>query len=355
MPKQRRDIPWLGQRGDVWYANWYDQTERRTKSLSLRTTDQVQAHIRFAAFLTEGRAVFEPEREQGLTVTTALDDYYREHVVVNVVDQSRESRAIEHLKKGFGNMLLKDVDIPACRRYLNMRKTGSIRAEKSTRMKTQKGVADATVRKELTCLRAAAGHARRWKRITAAEMPSIELPTAPHREAGWLTHDEFDKVLASASGELRDFILLAYYTGSRKTAIETLTVFQIDLAHNRLNLAKAGEKRTRKRRPIVPIDPAIRDTLARLVDQATACGKARLFPFDFKSYGRFRRLMTRLGLSDKANPHVLRHSRATHLLQDGVSIYDVARLLGDTVETVERVYGHHSTEYLERVLTKARK
>jgi hypothetical protein len=27
-------------------------------------------------------------------------------------------------------------------------------------------------------------------------------------------------------------------------------------------------------------------------------------------------------------------------------IYDVAKLLGDTVATVEKVYGHHSPEYL---------
>jgi len=60
--------------------------------------------------------------------------------------------------------------------------------------------------------------------------------------------------------------------------------------------------------------------------------------------------MRSLGLGDKANPHILRHSRATHLLQDGVSIYDVARLLGDSVQTIERVYGHHSPDYLAEAI-----
>jgi site-specific recombinase XerD len=43
---------------------------------------------------------------------------------------------------------------------------------------------------------------------------------------------------------------------------------------------------------------------------------------------------------------MLRHSRATHMLMDGESIYKVAKLLGDTVSTVEKRYGHVSVEYL---------
>jgi integrase len=41
-----------------------------------------------------------------------------------------------------------------------------------------------------------------------------------------------------------------------------------------------------------------------------------------------------------AHPHRLRHSYATHLLEDGVPIHHVAELLGDTVATVEGTYSH---------------
>ena len=34
------------------------------------------------------------------------------------------------------------------------------------------------------------------------------------------------------------------------------------------------------------------------------------------------------------------------MLQDGAQMWDVAKLLGDTVETVERVYGHHCPDYM---------
>lgn len=63
-------------------------------------------------------------------------------------------------------------------------------------------------------------------------------------------------------------------------------------------------------------------------------------------YKPYRILVRSVGIEDRAYPHIMRHSRATHLLQDGKSIYTVAKLLGDTVTTIERVYGHHSPKSL---------
>jgi integrase len=68
-------------------------------------------------------------------------------------------------------------------------------------------------------------------------------------------------------------------------------------------------------------------------------------------YRAFQRACTRAKI-EGVTPHTLRHSRATHLLQAGVPTWDVAGLLGDTVATVERVYGHHSPDYQRFVATK---
>lgn len=55
----------------------------------------------------------------------------------------------------------------------------------------------------------------------------------------------------------------------------------------------------------------------------------------------------------RLTPHMLRHSRATHLLQDGKDPYAVASLLGDTLQTVLRVYGHHCPNYLSGLFDDA--
>lgn len=53
----------------------------------------------------------------------------------------------------------------------------------------------------------------------------------------------------------------------------------------------------------------------------------------------WHRLLKRLGLADR-NPHQLRHSVATSLISEGVPLGDVARYLGDTVETLVKTYVH---------------
>jgi len=355
MPRARRDIPWLLERDGVFYVYWNDGG--RTKRISLRTSNSVEAQQRYAAFLAQGHAIFESPRSAGLTVSQGLDQYWREHVATKVVDKGRQEDAIHHLKAWFKDTPIVEIDIPASRAYADARRLGVIGG--GARRKNAEA-SDSTIRRELVVLQAAANHAARWKRIGASAtppsaMPSIELPSeAPPAIAPWLTREELQRARATDSDKLRDFIDVAYFTAGRRASVEGLTRFQIDLPNGRINLRGLHEdvnsRRSKKRRPVVPIDPQVRPTIERLLADSP---NEYLFGSHRDWYRDFRSHMHALGFPDeKAHPHILRHSRATHLLQSGVSIYDVARLLGDTVATVERVYGHHSTEYLAEAIKR---
>jgi integrase len=56
----------------------------------------------------------------------------------------------------------------------------------------------------------------------------------------------------------------------------------------------------------------------------------------------------RAGLGDDVVPHSLRHTRATWLMQAGVTPWEAAGALGMSVEVLERVYGHHHPEWQKR-------
>jgi integrase len=59
----------------------------------------------------------------------------------------------------------------------------------------------------------------------------------------------------------------------------------------------------------------------------------------------FRAAATRAKLPGMMS-HMLRHTAATWMAQVGRPLEEVARFLGDTVHRVEKVYAHHSPEYL---------
>lgn len=341
MSRQDKTIPWVERHANgAYYVHWYSPHEKRTQRVSLRTKDKSDAKDRFDAFLREGHGAFRPAGE--LTVFQALDDYLLEHVAENVVDQDRQKTAARHLKSFFGDQALTSIDIPSSRKYAVARREGKVGG--GHRRKSAIG-SNGSIIRELGVLSAAAHHALRWKRVN--ELPSIEMPkdtrNSQDEEAKYYTYDEVKTLIAMAEGDLKHYITLAYYTGARRRSIEHLSRNQIDWTSNRVHLMPKGKVATKKRQPIVPIFPQIRQTLTTLLERDKLL---LLSGRDF--YRDFTNLTALVGLDDngRGNPHMLRHSRATHLLQGGARIFTVARLLGDTVATVEKVYGHHSTDYI---------
>jgi integrase len=280
-----------------------------------------------------------------LSTERALHDYLREHVNEKSADPVRQQNAIDHLIAHFGSKPISEIDIPATRGYVKARVEGLIGGGK--RRKDKRG-SIATVRRELNVLVAAANHERKWKRLTI--MPSVELPAEERpdsdEEVEYFEKPVLDRLIAAAEGELRQFIKIAYYTAARRRSIENLTAQQVNLFRRQIILATPGKARTKKRQPIVPIFDEIVPDIAALVGSKAA---GRLFT-TVSFYRPFMMLCRSLDLPEPHHPHMLRHSRATHLLQAGKDIYDVAGLLGDTVKTVEATYGHHSPNGLRMKL-----
>lgn len=345
MGRRGRDIPWLEQRDNgVYYVHWYDKGSGRTKRQSLNTRDSDEAARGYGEFLVGGpRSGSGPTT--GLTVAQALGDYGREHVDAEddqgrplVADQTRQRLAMRHLLAYFGDAPIAKIGPLESRAYVAARRAGRIGG--GARRKDKRG-ADSTIRRELSCLAAAFHHAVKWERLDAA--CRIELPAvARSNKVKWLTKAQLGHAIDTAEGGLRDFILLAYYTAARRKSIEHMRVSQVDLRRGVIDLMPEGARTTRKRKPVVPIYSDIRPVVERMMSETTTpwlFGTPRSFYRDFVAH------MADIGVS--AHPHMLRHSRATHMLMDGEELWKVAKLLGDTVQTVESTYGHTSPEFLQ--------
>lgn len=275
-------------------------------------------------------------------VIEILDAYSREN---KAVDWKRTRAAVKALKTFFAGRLVYEIDIPLCRQYVAFR--------------MGKGVTMSTVARELTTLRAACNHALRWKRISELHKPTFEIPSdLPKREV-WLFKDELRTLLGAADPLMHQFIRILYGTASRRRAVESLEWYQVDFNRRTINLDKRGAVKTNKRRPTVPMGD-LYDMLKEMYDRRK---NEWVLGSDDDLLDAFTKLCESVDLLEvkerdgrpagRITPHILRHSRATHLLEDGVSIYAVSKLLGDNPTTVQKTYGHICMSSLDDELSKS--
>ena len=129
-------------------------------------------------------------------------------------------------------------------------------------------------------------------------------------------------------------------------AILDLTWTQIDFDRKLIDFGRGWGN---KRRTVVPINDELYESLKTARELAQSDYVVEYHNKQVASVKTgFRRPCKDCGIV--ASPHVLRHTAATWLVMDGVPLAEVARLLGDSQMTVEKVYGKHAPDFLRRAV-----
>lgn len=316
-----------------WTIYW---TENRIpRSHSTGTADESEAQAYKDQWEADRDA---PRLAANPTVNHILDHYLADrHGHVSSYDTLVNS--CKPLRRHLGNLLPEQL---SRRLYWDRRKRDRIG-------KKRKPVSNGTIIREGVTLRAAFETAAADKLLPKSAIPTITLPPAPGPRERWLTREEFAKLKAAArSPHIQLFIALGVATGGRKEALETLTWDQVDLDEGLVSLSLPGRVASKKRRATVPINGDLRAELVKAKEAAT--GK-HVLEWHGKPLGNikkgFQAAVKRSGI-DYCTPHVLRHTAATWMVMSGIPCAQVARYLGDSEKTIERVYGKHAPDYLRK-------
>jgi integrase len=208
------------------------------------------------------------------------------------------------------------------------------------------GIGDGTIHTELGHLRMVLLWAAKHGLINKA--PAIERPAKPEPKSGYLTRDEITRLIDAANApHVRIAIMLMIGTGARSAAARELTWDRVDFDRRMIQLRNPFDKSRRKGRATVPMN----DSLAHALSAAKA---ASLTPFVIewagKPVGSLKRGLKaagdKIGRPD-VSPHMLRHSAAVWLAEDGHSMEEIAQFLGhNNTSMTSRVYARFSPTHL---------
>ena len=81
--------------------------------------------------------------------------------------------------------------------------------------------------------------------------------------------------------------------------------------------------------------------------------KKGLKVYEMLVYRIINKYFSKASSKAKCSPHVLRHSFATHLLNEGADLNAVKELLGHTSLAATQVYTHNSIAELKKVYAKS--
>jgi len=254
-----------------------------------------------------------------------------------------------------------------------------------------RGLAPASVKRRLACVRALMAWAERRGMIDASPFRRAEIRIQlPRRLPRCLTAAELRtlmKARRSADPALALAVLLMFTTGVRVGELAALRLGDIDLDGRVLRIRGKG---SRERQVFLVSDDVAAELSAFLaLRHGQACpsdsphqrtkgfGPSHHGPTDcvrastsrtkapLLLTGRgtpastawvrlgLRRLAERAGLSRRITPHMLRHSAATSLLEAGIDIRFVQRLLGHRSIATTEIYTHVSDQRLKQAVTTA--
>lgn len=223
-----------------------------------------------------------------------------------------------------------------------------------------------TVNTKLSAVRSMYRFALTRKMVSKDPSHSIVGPKKKKPLPVFVREEEMNKLLDDQKNwkdnynnvRARTIILLLYETGLRRAELIGLNDSDVDLAQHQL---KVTGKRDKQR--IVPFGDELADVLRHYIEvrnDKVARNSNALFLNKHGEritkdlvYKTVRDKLSLVTFMKKRSPHVLRHSFATAMLNNGAGLESVKQLLGhESLETTE-IYTHTTFEQLQRVYKEA--
>jgi integrase/recombinase XerC len=200
--------------------------------------------------------------------------------------------------------------------------------------------------------------------LTKSPMETVTSPKISKRLPAFVAENDIEQLLLNLSfaegwkGFTEKMVIQLFYaTGMRLSELIQCKQNNVDLGKKQIKVLGKGNKER-----ILPINAELALELKKYIQQkpAEAEGVPNLFvtekgkPLQPRAVYTFVKFyLSQVTTLQKKSPHVLRHSFATHLMNNGADLNAVKELLGHSSLAATQVYTHNTIEKLKEVFAKA--
>lgn len=187
---------------------------------------------------------------------------------------------------------------------------------------------------------------------------TIKMPKIAKNLPNYLTIEEVDRLLDIKLRNFYDYrnkamLELLYATGTRISELINLTFNQIDFDECVIRIMGKGKKER-----MIPVNDVAIDYLKEYINnyRIFLAKKNNNYVFLNKNgdpisrvgfFKILKKLCQDAGIQKDVSPHTLRHSFATHLLNNGADLRVIQELLGHENLSTTEIYSHISNKKLE--------
>jgi len=225
------------------------------------------------------------------------------------------------------------------------------------------GVSARSVNRKISTLKSFYKFSKRQGLIDHLPTAQLQSPKQKKQLPAFLKESEMSALLDQFQFEegfsgLRDRILidLLYASGMRLSELVGLQLTDLDLHSSNV---KVLGKRNKER--IIPLHQGLTRLLENYLEQRLELAQSnhliltdkgkKIYPkFVYRKVNYYLSQVTSMG---KKSPHVLRHTFATHMLNNGADLNTIKEILGHANLSATQVYTHNSIEKLKHVYKQA--
>jgi integrase/recombinase XerC len=272
---------------------------------------------------------------------------YSQHTLISY--QNDLGQFFAYLSSQFDSPALPDITAPFIRSWL-------------AELKGIEKLTAKTINRKISTLKSFFKYQLKKGAIKVSPMTTITAPKAGKRLPQFVKESEIETLFNHVdftddwkARTSRLILLLFYSTGIRLSELINLKESQVDGYNRQIKVLGKGNKER-----VIPVSAEVINDLQAYIAESPAKEVPNVFVnekgkplYPRYVYNAVKKYLSAVTTLDKKSPHILRHTFATHLMNNGADLNAVKELLGHSSLAATQVYTHNTIEKLKDVFKKA--